>query len=282
MGYDSSDIRNVGLVGPSNAGKTLLAEALLHAGGAIPNKGSIEKGDTVSDFTPREREIGHSQYPSICHLDHGGIHVNLIDTPGYRDFYARSLSVLPAVETAAIVINAEEGIEMIAQRMMNAAGEERRCRMIIINKIDAEGGVNLEKLYNEIRSTFGPECLPMNLPSADGTGVVDCFFQPEGAETAFSDVPTAHTQIVDQVVEVDDDLMELYLEQGEELEPEQLHDPFEKGAARGSPDTHLLHVGRDWGRRSPAAAHFRAPDAEPDGGESSEVPQRRRRRAQKK
>ena len=237
MGYDTSDIRNVGLVGPSNAGKTLLTEALLHAGGAIPNKGSIENGDTVSDFTPREREIGHSQYPSICHLDHSGIHVNLIDTPGYRDFYARSLSVLPAVETAAIVINAEEGIEMIAQRMMNAAGEERRCRMIIVNKIDAEG-VDLEGLFQDIRATFGPECLPLNLPSADGTGVVDCFFQPEGAETAFSDVPTAHTQIVDQVVEVDDELMELYLEQGEELEAEQLHDPFEQALREG----HLIPV----------------------------------------
>ena len=122
MGYEFSDIRNVGLVGPSNAGKTLLAEALLHAGSAIPKKGSIANGNTVSDFTQREREIGHSQFPSICHLDHGGIHVNLIDTPGYRDFYPRSLSVLPAVETAAIVINAEEGIEMIARRMMKAAG----------------------------------------------------------------------------------------------------------------------------------------------------------------
>ena len=237
MGYESSDIRNVGLVGPSNAGKTLLAEALLHAGGAIPNKGSIANGDTVSDFTQREREIGHSQFPSICHLDHGGIHVNLIDTPGYRDFYPRSLSVLPAVETAAIVINAEEGIEMIAQRMMKAAGEERRCRMIVVNKIDVEG-IDLETLYNDIRATFGPECLPMNLPSADGSGVVDCFFQPEGAETAFSDVPTAHTQIVDQVVEVDDELMELYLEQGEELAPEQLHDPFEKALREG----HLIPI----------------------------------------
>ena len=237
MGYKFSDIRNVGLVGPSGAGKTLLTEALLHAGGAIPSKGSIHKGETVSDFTPRERELGHSQFPSICHLDHGGIHVNLIDTPGYRDFYARSLSVLPAVETAAIVVNAEEGVEMIARRMMNAAGEERRCRMIIINKIDAEG-IDLEGLLQDIRTTFGPECLPLNLPSADGTGVVDCFFQPEGAETMFSDVPTAHTQIVDQVVEVDDELMELYLEQGEELEAEQLHDPFEQALREG----HLIPI----------------------------------------
>ena len=237
MGYSSHDIRNVCLVGPSGGGKTQLTEALLHAGGAIGEQGSVIKGTTVSDFTPREREQGHSQFTSVCHLDHGGIHVNLIDTPGYRDFYARALTCLPAVETAAIVINAQAGVEEIARRMMKAAHNQRLCRMIIVNKIDAEG-VHLEALLAEIRDAFGAECLPLNLPSADGTGVVDCFFQPEGAETAFSDVKTAHTQIVDQVVEVDEELMELYLEQGEEIEPEQLHDPFEKALR----DEHLVPV----------------------------------------
>ena len=237
MPYTSSDIRNVCLVGPSHAGKTLLAEALLHAGGAIKTKGSITGRDTVSDFTDREREIGHSQFSSICYLDHGGIHVNLIDTPGYRDFYGRAVSVLPAVETAAVVISAEAGVEMIAQRMMKAAKQQRLCRMIIVNKIDAPE-VDLENLIEDIRATFGSECLPLNLPSADGTAVVDCFFQPEGAETMFSDVATAHTQIVDQVVELDEELMEIYLEQGEELAPEQLHDPFERALREG----HLIPI----------------------------------------
>ncbi len=237
MAYETSDIRNVCLVGPSNAGKTQLAEALLHVGGKIQAKGSVNKGDTVSDFTEREREIGHSQYCSVCHLDHGGIHVNMIDTPGYRDFYGRALSVLPAAETVAVVINAQDGVDMIARRMMAAAEKQRLCRMIIINKIDLED-IDLEGLLSEIRDAFGNECLPLNLPSTDGHGVVDCFFQPEGDDTMFSDVPTAHTQIVDQVVEVDEELMELYLEQGEELEPEQLHDPFEKALREG----HLVPV----------------------------------------
>jgi elongation factor G len=237
MPYSTRDIRNVCLVGPSHAGKTLLAEALLHAGGKIPEKGSIEKGTTVSDYTAREKEIGHSQFNSVCHLDHEGIHVNLIDTPGYRDFYGRALSVMPAAETAAVVINATQGVEMIARRMMDAAKRQRMCRMIVVNKIDAEG-VDIEKVFNDIQEAFGKECLPMNLPSKDGTKVVDCFFQLEGDETAFSSVAEAHTQIVDQVVEVDEELMEVYLEQGEELAPEQLHDPFEKALRTG----HLVPV----------------------------------------
>jgi elongation factor G len=237
MAYGTSDIRNVCLVGPSNAGKTQLVEALLHAGGATSACGSVDKGDTVSDFTRREKELGHSQYNAVCHLDHAGIHINLIDTPGYRDFYGRALSVLPAAETAAVVINAQEGVELIAQRMMDAAKKQNLCRMIIVNKIDAEG-VDPESLLAEIRDAFGPECLPINLPSADGSKVVDCYFQPEGDETAFSDVKTAHTEIVDQVVEVDEDLMEVYLEQGQEIEPEQLHDPFEKALR----ESHLIPV----------------------------------------
>jgi elongation factor G len=237
MNYSSRDIRNVCLVGPGNSGKTQLAEALLFAGGAIAQCGSVDRGDTVSDFTPRERELGHSQYASICHLDHKGIHVNLIDTPGYRDFYGRALSVLPAADTAAVVINAQAGIEQITRRMMSAAKEQGLCRMIIVNKIDAED-IDLQALLDEIQSVFGPECLPLNLPSADGTDVVDCFFQPTGAETAFSSFETAHTQIVDQVVEVDEALMEVYLEQGQALNPEQLHDPFEKSLREG----HLIPV----------------------------------------
>jgi len=237
MAYGSSDIRNVCLVGPGNAGKTQLTEALLRAGGAIDECGSVDRGDTVSDFTPRERELGHSQFSSICHLDHDGIHVNLIDTPGYRDFYGRALSIMPAVETAAIVINAQAGIEMVARRMMKSAREQQLCRMIIVNKIDAED-VNLEALLEDIQSAFGPECLPMNLPAADGEGVVDCFFHPDGAETAFGSVEAMHTQIIDQVVEVDEELMEIYLEQGQELKPEQLHDPFEKALR----DDHLVPI----------------------------------------
>jgi elongation factor G len=237
MAYSTADIRNVCLVGPGHSGKTQLTEALLAAGGAIPSPGAVEKGETVSDFTEREKEAGNSMFPSICHLDHAGIHVNLIDTPGYRDFFGRAVAVMPAVETAAIVIDAEQGIETVASRMMERARNQRLCRIIIVNKIDADG-VDLDGIVDDIRSTFGAECLPINLPTADKSSVVDCFFEPNGVETAFGDVESAHTQIVDQVVEVDDELMELYLEQGEDLSPDQLHAPFEKALREG----HLIPI----------------------------------------
>jgi len=235
--YTTHDIRNIALVGQSGAGKTTLTEALLHRSGAIKNQGSIERGDTVCDFDPKEQQYQHSLNSALAWFEKDGKHVNLLDTPGLNDFFGRAFGVLQAVETAVVVINAEAGIEPAAVTMMQHAADDERCRMIIINKIDSTEA-DLETLVAEIRETFGDECLPLNLPAAGGGKVVDCFFKPEGEETLFSSVVEAHTTIIDQVVEVDEELMELYLEQGEDLEPEQLHDPFEKALREG----HLIPI----------------------------------------
>jgi len=235
--YNAEDVRNIALVGHAGSGKTTLVEALLAATGVIPAPGSVARGTTVCDYDPLEKEHRHSLDIGITSFNAHGKHVNLLDTPGFPDFLGRSVSVLPAVETAAIVINAQAGIERITQRMMTVAKDRQLCRLIIVNKIDAEG-VNLEELTAQIRDTFGPECLPINLPADGGKRVVDCFFQPSGDATDFSSVEEAHGRIIDQVVEVDEALMEIYLEQGQDLQPEQLHDPFEKALREG----HLIPV----------------------------------------
>ncbi len=233
----SEHIRNIALVGHAGAGKTTLAEALLSRAGARATPGSVEKGSTVCDFDPQEIDLHHSIDTALCHFDHEGTLINLIDTPGYPDFLGRSISILPAAETAAIVINAQMGIEIATRRMMRAAAAQRLCRMIIINKIDA-GDLDLHGLVREIREMFGKVCLPLNLPAGNGSKVLDCFFTPSAEDTDFASVAAAHTEIIDQVVEVDEQLMELYLEQGEELSPEQLHDPFEKALREG----HLIPI----------------------------------------
>ena len=134
---------------------------------------------------------------------------------------------LEAVETAVIVVSAVNGVEPMTQRMMEFAKARGLCRLIVVNKIDSKEA-RTEEVLAEIREQFGKACLPLNLPADGGKSVVDCFFQPHGKPADFSSVEAAHTEIIDQVVEVDEELMALYLEQGEELSPEQLHDPFEK------------------------------------------------------
>ena len=253
MAYTTNTIRNVALAGHAGSGKTELTEALLHAAGKIPTKGSVDAGTTVSDATPREQSLKHSLNAAFCHLDHADVHINLVDTPGYPDFQGRMLSVLPAVETVAVVVNAVAGVETMTHRVMEAAKERNLCRMVIVNKIDAEGAQPAQ-VAEQLQEAFGTECLPINLPAGGGAGVADVFFQEGGAETDFGAIGDAHERIVDQVVEVDDDLMEEYLEQGE-VAPERLHEAFEKAlreghlvpicfvsAATGAGVAELLHV----------------------------------------
>ncbi|PXX98396.1 elongation factor G [Halomonas sp. LBP4] len=229
-------IRNIALAGPAGAGKTTLAEALLAAAGAVDGAGSVEKGSTVSDTTAQEKALQHSIGASVLGIEWRETWINLIDTPGLADFQGAALSILPAVETVAVVVSAGRGIEAGARRMMQWAGERGLCRLIIVNQIDAEPAA-LPALLEEIRATFGPECLPLNLPSQGARGVADCFFTPAG-EADFSSVAETHEMLVDQVVELDEELMALYLEQGEELDPAQLHDPFEAALRDG----HLVPV----------------------------------------
>ncbi|WP_295450580.1 elongation factor G [uncultured Thiodictyon sp.] len=235
--YNAEDVRNIALVGHAGSGKTTLVEALLAATGVIPVAGSIAKGTTVCDFDPLEKELQHSLDSAITSLDVHGKHINIIDTPGYPDFLGRSISVLPAVETAAVVINAQAGIESVTQRIMKLLDNRSLCRIIIVNQIDAPD-IDLGELTTQIRETFGAECLPINLPADGGTRVIDCFFQPQGEGADFSSVAEAHGHIIDQVVEVDEALMEIYLEQGQDLAPEQLHDPFEAALRDG----HLIPI----------------------------------------
>jgi len=232
-------IRTIALVGQSGAGKTTLAEALLARAGAIPAAGSVERGTTVCDYTPLEKQLQHSLKLAVASFDaktNGeATRIHLLDTPGYPDFLGQSLPALAAVETAAVVINAQNGIEMMTGRFMQWAAKRGLDRLLIVNKIDADN-VDLEDLLERIQQTFGKECLPLNLPAGDRKKVSDCFFAPSG-EADFSSVDEAHRKLVDQVVEVDEKLMEAYLEKGE-VTPEELHAPLERALREG----HLIPV----------------------------------------
>jgi elongation factor G len=228
-------IRTLALVGPAAAGKTALAECLLHRAGMIGAIGSLERGTTISDFDPLERRMQHSLSASILHLDHAGTRVHLIDTPGSPDFSGQSLPALEAVETAVIVINASVGIEPMAQRMMEYAASRHLDRMIVVNKIDA-ADIDLPGLLQQIQATFGKECLPLNLPDAGSSRVVDCFYNRDG-HSDFGSVDAAHRALVEQVVEVDAAFVERYLNDGD-VDASELHAPLEQALREG----HLIPV----------------------------------------
>ncbi|MGZ3436844.1 MAG: elongation factor G [Gemmatimonadaceae bacterium] len=234
-----SNIRTIALVGQAGSGKTTLAECLLTKAGAVHAAGSVERGTTVCDYAPGEKQLHHSLKLAVASfeskLNGETTRIHLLDTPGYPDFAGHALPALAAVETAAIVINAQNGIEMMTTRFMQYAEKRGLDRIIIVNKIDG-ATVDCEALLARIQQTFGQECLPLNLPAGDRSKVSDCFFAPSG-EADFSSVEDAHKKLIEQVVEVDEKLMETYLEKGE-VTPEELHEPLERALREG----HLIPV----------------------------------------
>jgi elongation factor G len=234
--YTTESIRAVALVGHGGAGKTTLAEALLSEAGAITAKGSVEKGNTVCDFDLQEKSAGHSLNTALVNFAWEGVHVHLIDTPGYPDFAGQATAALAGVETAVVVINAQTGIELATERMMQAAQARGLARMIVINKIDADN-VNLPGLVGEIRERFGKECLLLDLPAHDRHDVVEVLEHDSG-DADFDSIAHAHRELIDQLVEEDESLLARYLEEGKEPNAAELHAPFEKALRAG----HLIPV----------------------------------------
>jgi elongation factor G len=206
--FKPEDIRNIAFVGHAGVGKTTLAEAIAHRCGVTTRMGSIEEANTISDFEPETRQHKHSTNSVLMFVNYQQREINLIDTPGYPDFVGQALAALPAVETAVIVINAQQGIEFNARRLYHAAGEMGLARMIVVNKIDL--APDLPALVEQLKTSLGSELHCINLPCKNSKDVIDCFDHDAG-DADFSNVLEIHREMVESVVEMDDQELEKYL-----------------------------------------------------------------------
>jgi len=223
--YTADDIRNVVLLGHAGAGKTSLVEAILHKGQITSRLGSVDDKTSIMDADEEEKQRGHSVDSALAFVQYKGKQINLIDTPGYPDFYGAAINALAAAETAVITISASAGIQLNTRKLFQAARERGMAVVIVVNKIDS-GIDELNGLIDSIQETFGMECRCANLAGADGNSVIDCITQDSG-EGAFTDVANAHINLIETVVESDEELMEQYLG-GETVAPEKLSNAFGK------------------------------------------------------
>ena len=211
--YKIEDIRNIAFCGHGNSGKTTLADAILNDLGIVKRPASVDDGTSICDFDEEEKSHKYTIEASVIHFDANGKHFNVVDTPGYPDFIGQTIGALGGVDTAAIVINAQSGIEVNTRRVFNEAKKAGCGRLIIINKIDGDN-VNFPQLVETIQDVFGPECVPLNVPIGHGnafSGVISTL--KEGpADGALIDPNDIREGLIENVVTADDEVMERYME----------------------------------------------------------------------
>lgn len=240
--YTGEHIRNVGVGGHSGSGKTSLVEAMLFNMGEVNRIGSIEQGNTVSDYNEDEIERQISINSSLLHGEWKNNKVNLVDTPGFSDFYGDVVSGMRAADSVMIVVSAANGVEVGTERVRQLAELYDMPRFYVINKLDREN-VQFMKVAEELRDRFGKQVSILQLPLESGPGfhvVVDILkkkaytYEQDGSgKFTVGDIPAnvmsrveeLRLELVESVAESDDELLEKYFEAGE-LTEEQLMTGF--------------------------------------------------------
>ncbi|HLF43480.1 MAG TPA: elongation factor G [Acidimicrobiia bacterium] len=242
-------VRNVALVGHGGSGKTTLAETLLYVAGATSRRGSVEQGTTVLDHEPEEIERGISLGLSVASLEWQGHTINLIDTPGSGDFSGDACAALKAADLALFVVSGVDGIEVQTEQLWKVAAEEGISRAVVITKLDRDRA-SFERTLDQLRESFGKAIAPIQVPigaEAGLTGVVrvatERAYEYSGEAKTGSEIPlpadvenlvhSAHTALVETVVETDDDMLEAYLE-GTEPSREKIVETIHHGILDGT------------------------------------------------
>jgi elongation factor G len=240
-------IRNVALISHGGAGKTSLAEAMLFDAGAINRLGTVEAGTTALDWDADEQKRGQSINLAIGSIEHEGVRITIVDTPGYADFQADVVEALAAVDAAIVVIDASAGIEVGTEEVWKLADARGLPRMIFVNKMDRENA-NYDATLDQLKARFGPKIAPVYLPIGSSEafrGYVDVI---EEHATVYEDgkpteVPipaelegiehSRRDALVEAAAEASDELMEKYLE-GEALTDAEITAAMHKGTREGS------------------------------------------------
>ena len=236
--YGSSDIRNIAVLGHGGSGKTTLVDAMCFIAGSTTRRGSVENGTAHTDFTPEENDHGISINLAMGRAEWMGTKINLIDTPGYLDFFGEVEAGVRVADGGLVVVSATNGVEVGTERVWSVCNRRSLPRMLFVSMMDRENA-SFEKCFDQIRDSLSGEAIPVEVPigAGDGfSGIVNLFsnkahIYKSGSKGEYEEteipgelldtVQRYREQLIETIAATDDELLEAYLE-GEELDREKV------------------------------------------------------------
>lgn len=263
--YQTNEIRNIAIIGGSGSGKTTLAEALLFESGVIKRRGSVDNGNTVSDYFPVEKEYGYSVFSTVFSVEWLNKKLNFIDSPGSDDFAGGAISAMHVTDTALMVLNAQYGVEVGTINLFRSTEKQNKPLIFLVNQLDKENA-DFDKTLLQLKETYGSKVVPIQYPLQTGQNfhqMVDVLkmklyqWKPEGGAPEILDIPESelnkaeelHNALVEAAAENDEALMEKFFDQGS-LSEEEMREGIRKGLlARGMFPVICASAGKDMGVR---------------------------------
>jgi len=230
MSFDTRNIRNVVLLGHSGSGKTTFAETMLYEAKAISRRGTVEEGNTISDYTNIEQERGSSIFSTLLHANWKDSKINIIDTPGLDDFVGEIVAALKVADTALMLLNAKQGVEVGTEIIWEYIETFKSPAIFVVNQLDHEKA-DFETTIEQARARFGAKVIPVQYPVNQGKGfnaIIDALrmvmyvFPAGGGKPEKKEIPASekdramemHNALVEAAAENEEGLMEKFFEEG--------------------------------------------------------------------
>lgn len=263
--YQTSEIKNIALIGSAGSGKTTLAESMLYEAGIIKRRGSVEAKNTVSDYFPVEQEYGYSVFSTVFHVEWNNKKLNIIDCPGSDDFVGGAITALNVTDQAVVLINGQYGPEVGTQNNFRYTEKLKKPVIFLINQLDSDK-CDFDNIISTMQEIYGPKCVQIQYPIATGPGfnsLIDVLLMkkyswgPEGGAPTIEDIPAEemdkamelHKALVEAAAENDEGLMEKFFEE-ETLTEDELREGIRKGlVTRSIFPVFCVCAGKDMGVR---------------------------------
>ena len=263
--YQTSEIKNIALIGSAGSGKTTLAESMLYEAGIIKRRGSVEAKNTVSDYFPVEQEYGYSVFSTVFHVEWNNKKLNIIDCPGSDDFVGGAITALNVTEQAVVLINGQYGPEVGTQNNFRYTEKLKKPVIFLVNQLDSDK-CDFDNIISTMQEIYGPKCVQIQYPISTGPGfnsLIDVLlmkkysWKPEGGAPIIEDIPAEemdkamelHKALVEAAAENDEGLMEKFFEE-ETLTEDELREGIRKGlVTRSIFPVFCVCAGKDMGVR---------------------------------